>query len=406
MFELVLGKVADGQPLAFGALSREWRHFGGQQFDQRRLAGAVSAKQRNALAGAQGQLDAVENDLGASGGFVATAGVVQHQQGIGCGCGVAETKGERRIDVRCRHFLHALQRLHAALCLPGLGRLGTEAVDEAVQVLDLALLLFVHRLLQCQLGRTLSFEGGVVAGVELHAALLDMQDVADHGVEEVAVVRDHHQRAAITAQPAFEPEHGVKVEVVGRFVEQQEVGAAHQRPRQVQPHSPATGELGHRPAEVGVGEAQPVQQFRGAGLGRVTINFGEAGVQGADVRAIMRRFGFGQRTFHLLQFAVAVEHKLQRWVGQGRGFLSDVGDDPGRWKFEVAAFGMQRAGEQCEKRGFAAAVAAGQAHLPARSKLQGGIFDQGFGGAGKRQVTENDHGGEFRTVAGKGCASG
>jgi hypothetical protein len=47
-------------------------------------------------------------------------------------------------------FLHPRQRLDAALRLARLGGLGAEAVDVALQVGDLALLLFVHRLLQRQ----------------------------------------------------------------------------------------------------------------------------------------------------------------------------------------------------------------------------------------------------------------
>ena len=141
------------RPLPFGVLAGERRQFVGEQLDQRRFAGAVATEQRDALAGAQRQFDAVENHLGRRSCVVSGLRFVQHQQRVRrCGR-VAEAEGEGRVDVRRRHLLHALQCLHAALRLPRLGGLGAEAVDEAVQVLDLALLLLEHCLLQRELRR-------------------------------------------------------------------------------------------------------------------------------------------------------------------------------------------------------------------------------------------------------------
>ena len=69
-------------------------------------------------------------------------------------------------------------------------------------------------------------------------------------VEELAVVADHDHRAGVALQPGFEPDQRVEVEVVGRLVEQQQVGRAHQRARQLQPHAPAAGEAVHRRVEL------------------------------------------------------------------------------------------------------------------------------------------------------------
>jgi len=136
-FELVLGEVTDLQALALDARSRHGRQFAGEELDQRRLAGAVAAEQGEALAGAQRQYD-VGNDGAIA---VAGTGAVGDQQRIWGEAGFAETEGERRIDVRRRDFLHACQRLDAALCLARLGGLGAEALDVAVQVFAFALLL-------------------------------------------------------------------------------------------------------------------------------------------------------------------------------------------------------------------------------------------------------------------------
>jgi hypothetical protein len=43
----------------------------------------------------------------------------------------------------------------------------------------------------------------------------------------------------ILSQPVLEPQHGVQVEVIGRLVEQQKIGTAHQRLREIQAHAPS-----------------------------------------------------------------------------------------------------------------------------------------------------------------------
>ncbi|MNS55943.1 hypothetical protein D3C72_887900 [compost metagenome] len=104
------------------------------------------------------------------------------------------------------------------------------------------LLVQVQRLLLGQLGRTLTFERGVVAGVFVDGFLFDMQNFIDDRIQEVAVMRNQHQRARVAFQPALEPDHCVQIQVVGRFVEQQQIRTAHQRLRQVQAHTPAARE--------------------------------------------------------------------------------------------------------------------------------------------------------------------
>ena len=67
-----------------------------------------------------------------------------------------------------------------------------------------------------------------------------MRDFGGDRVQKIAVVRDQQQRAGIMLEPTLEPEHGVEIEVIGGLVEQQEIGAAHQRLRQIEAHPPAT----------------------------------------------------------------------------------------------------------------------------------------------------------------------
>ena len=208
--------------------------------------------------------------------------------------------------------LQPVERLEAALRLARLARLGAEALDEARHVRDLALLLLEHRLLHGEPRGALRLERGVVAGVEREHAALEVGDVRDAAVEEVAVVRDQQQRAAVAREPALEPDHGVEVEVVGGFVEQQQVGPAHQRLRQVQAHAPAAREIGDGSFEVRRLEAEPREQRGCARPGAVAVDRFEPDVQFRKRAAIVRCVGGGDRPLDAPQFLVAVEHELDR----------------------------------------------------------------------------------------------
>ena len=113
--------------------------------------------------------------------------------------------------------------------------------------------------------------------------------VVDDAVEKIAVVRDEQQRAGIAREPVLEPQHGVEVEVIGGLVEQQQVRAAHQRLREIEPHAPAAGEARDRIAVARVGEAQSGEQRRGARARRVAADRLEAVMQLARALAARRR---------------------------------------------------------------------------------------------------------------------
>ncbi|NYH20482.1 hypothetical protein GGD41_007824 [Paraburkholderia bryophila] len=181
-----------------------------------------------------------------------------------------------------------------------------EAVDIALQMLDRALLLHIRALLQRELLRAQHFELRVVAAVALDLLVLQMQrDVADR-IEEFAVVRDHDQRAWITVQPVFEPDDRVQIQVIGRFVEQQQIRAAHQRLREIQTHAPAAREAADRLAGLVEREAEAEQQRFGACGRGVAVGVGESRVCFAFGRAVMRSGGRGNRGFDRAQGRVAV----------------------------------------------------------------------------------------------------
>ena len=64
------------------------------------------------------------------------------------------------------------------------------------------------------------------------AAAIELENPAGDVVEEVAIVRDGDDRAGIVLEEALEPGDRFGVEMVGRLVEQQQVGRLQQQPAQ------------------------------------------------------------------------------------------------------------------------------------------------------------------------------
>ena len=73
---------------------------------------------------------------------------------------------------------------------------------------------------------------------------LEREDMGNDAVEEPAIVGDDDRAAAEVEQRLFQRTQGFDIEVVGRFIEQQQVAAALQQLRQVHAVAFAAGEVG------------------------------------------------------------------------------------------------------------------------------------------------------------------
>ena len=143
-----------------------------------------------------------------------------------------EREPERLAVLRvARQPLDLVELLRARLRLPG-ARAGAEAVDEALELGDLGLLL-LDRAPERQLALRLLGPPRVPGALEeLRAPGLELQHRRADGLQEPAVVRDQHDRGVERLQVRLEPLQRLDVEVVGRLVEQQQVRVAGQRARQ------------------------------------------------------------------------------------------------------------------------------------------------------------------------------
>ena len=101
-----------------------------------------------------------------------------------------------------------------------------------------------------QLFGTNAFVGAVVARVHGQLLVVQVDNMIGHAVDEIAVVGNKQQGARVFAQVAFQPQGRFQIQVVGRFVEQQQVGRHHQCLSQIQTNTPATGEVFYRTLQI------------------------------------------------------------------------------------------------------------------------------------------------------------
>ncbi len=139
--------------------------------------------------------------------------------------------------------LDLFQFLDAALHLLGFGRLVAEAVDERFQLLDALALVAVSGfdLLAALLLLRQIFV--VVAAVKVNALVPDLDDPVDRHVQKVAVVRNQHVGVGIVREIVFQPVAGFEIEMVGGFVEQQQIGLLQEQLGQRNAHLPAAGKF-------------------------------------------------------------------------------------------------------------------------------------------------------------------
>src|SRR5690606_18657347 len=96
---------------------------------------------------------------------------------------------------------------------------------------------------------------------------VEVDDPGDRLVEQLQVVADHDETAAVGAQEAEEPLAGVVVEVVGGLVEQEEVAAGEEDAGQLHPAALTPGEHADRPLDAVGTQTEAGEQTLGLGLG-------------------------------------------------------------------------------------------------------------------------------------------
>ena len=332
--------------------------FAGHRAQNRRLAAAVRADQtklhavddaeahiRNNRAATKSKLDLVELD-----------------QPLGLAVGRVELDA-RAEDARARVHLGELADQAVRIVDAGLG-LRCSGLRSAPQPLDLGLHAVAQTLLHLALGlhvELAAFEKLAVAAAHAEGALgidaAQLDDLAGHVLQEVAVVRDHDAREARGAQHGLQPLDALEVEMVRRLVEQQHVRLHHHRLGDREPLAPASAQTGG---------------FCVHADGGVRAVVGEAGLAERLAQALL---------VLVLRNTAAVERGLQHAAHRRAcGVLGDllhVADARALAHGDFARIGFHLAGEDGEQRGLARAVRPDQADAVAFIHGKRNIFKQG-----------------------------
>src|SRR6266404_3401835 len=102
-----------------------------------------------------------------------------------------------------------------------------------------------------------------------------MEDLVYRGIEQIAVMADDDHRARIVREMVFKPQRAFEIEIVGRLVQQQEIGSPKQRGGERDAHSPAAGKFRTGPRLVGAGKPQAAENRSGAGGRRMGVDVDE-----------------------------------------------------------------------------------------------------------------------------------
>ena len=192
-------------------------------------------------------------------------------------------------------------------------------------------------------------------------------------------------------QPLLEPHDRVEVEVVGRLVEQHQVGGAHQRLRQVEPHPPPAREARNRKSKLRLGKAKAAEQALGPGAHRVGAGIAQSGVQLADQISIASLFSEKESVFEAAENVIAVDRVLERRPPERGRLLRHMRDAPVRGELDIALVRVQLAAQQREQARLARAVGADQADALARVEGGVGVFQQQLRAPEERDPGEADH---------------
>jgi hypothetical protein len=237
----------------------------GEDFEKGGFAGAVGADEDEALAALGGEVEIPIHDVIAV-GLLDVFQLDDFEAGARR-LGKAEVNAfEFVLRLFDGDFLEALDLFLLRFGAGGHGGLGAETVDEFLKVGDFALLVFEGGGLLFFAGFFFDEEVVVVAVVVMEALRAELEDAGAEGVEEGTVVRDDDEAAGVTREIILEPEEGFEIEMVGRFVEEEEGGLGDEEAGEVGAHDPAAGETFSGFLGVAFFETEAGEDFFGARL--------------------------------------------------------------------------------------------------------------------------------------------
>ena len=225
--------------------------------------------------------------------------------------------------------IHAFDLLEFAHGLAGLGGDLAEAIVEFAEVGDFLLLIFVGGVLLFVAFLFEAEEVSVIARIRDELSFIDFVDAADDFVHESAIMGDEKNGTGIGLEILLEPEERDEIEVIGGFVEHEEIGLHDEESGEVGPHHPATGEFPGGLIEIGFAEAEAGEHSFGFGF---DLGIAEGLVFGVGFEVdgatdIARLFAGVEDGFEALDFACSTGGDIHSGLhAKDFGFLGEVAD--------------------------------------------------------------------------------
>ncbi len=301
-----------------------------------------------------------------------------------------------------RHDL--LEHLDATLDLRGLRRLVAEAVDELRHARDFLVLPALGLPQALHPGVPLDQVVAVAAVIVGEGPEAQVGNPCRHRIEEVAIVRDEDDGVRVGDQVRLEPVAGVEIEVVRRFVEQQQIGLAEEQLGEGDPHLPAARERVHRTLRVVGLEAEAAQHGGDLQVDAVAVVQPEAILQIAvagEQGVVLTRLdaGIGEPLLDGVHLGLLLEQGLKgeadlfvdRATGVGDAVLRQVADRLGGRLDDAARVGLFEAVQHPQQGRLAGAVRAAQSDALALADLPRHVVQQNPIAEGFRQVCELNH---------------
>ena len=291
------------------------------------------------------------------------------------------------------------------------------AADRVLQAGDLLLTRGPHLLLAEQRQLARGRIGRVVAGPDADPPLVELGDLAHRLVEQVAVMRDHHDRAPLCPHRRLQPAPTNRVQMRLRLVQEEHVGIPDQASRQGRQLPLAARELGGRPGDVGVGQPELAEDRAGASVDGVPVQLLEAGEQpllpAQDARHAVEigvhlwlgqlpRAGF-QLAFDLGDLGPCLQHDLERGAGIGGDELRQVGGGQVTPPHRRRRVRLLEAAQDAQEGRLAGAVGADHSDPGPVADLQVDTIQDAPGAERLRRAPQRDQGHAAESTEGLGC---
>ncbi len=224
---------------------------------------------------------------------------------------------------------------------------------------------------------------------------IDLDDGLDHGVHEIAVMRDHQDGAGVVQQVALEPEQGDEIEVVGRLVEHQQIRLHDEELGEVGAHHPAAGIFAGGFREVLLLEAETGEDLLRLRLQLVAVERGELILRFAELRGgkVAGFLAFADGAEQADHFRGDADGDLEDGlVGWFAGFLREVAGDRVFVAVDGAFVGLVLIENHAEKGRFPGAVRADQGDAFAPVDRHFRLTEKRAATEGLGQFLDREHG--------------